>query len=130
MNKEKIIVWMPRIMSVLFALFLAMFSLDVFEPEKSAQEIATGLLVHNAPVLFLAAVVALSWRRELVGGITFITAGIFYIFMVMAGSLKSGVEWYMASRFLIISGPAFLIGALYLLAWRQRKAKKIDRPSA
>jgi hypothetical protein len=50
--------------------------------------------------------------------------------MVMAGSLKNGVEWYMASRFLIISGPAFLIGALYLLAWRQEKAKKTDRPSA
>jgi len=123
---DKFIYWTPRVLAVFFVAFLAMFSLDVFEPGKSAAEIAAGLLVHNVPVLFLAAVVAISWKREIVGGITFILAGIFYIVMVTAGVLKSGFEWYMASWFLTISAPAFLIGALFLWGWHRKRAQKAN----
>jgi len=130
MNKEKIIVWAPRIMSILFALFLAMFSLDVFEPGVNGGQIVVGLFMHNIPVLFLLAVFIISWKREIVGGITFILAGILYTLMAAAGTASNGFGWNMASWFLTISGPAFLIGAFYLLAWRQRKAQKTARPSA
>ncbi|MFZ3074456.1 MAG: hypothetical protein WA093_05020, partial [Minisyncoccales bacterium] len=61
-----------------------------------------------------------------VGGITFILAGIFYIMMVMAGALKNGFEWYMASWFLTISAPAFLIGALFLLGWYRKRSQKTN----
>ncbi|UMX48231.1 MAG: hypothetical protein L7H18_01665 [Candidatus Nealsonbacteria bacterium DGGOD1a] len=118
--------WAPRILSIMFVLFLALFSLDVFEPGKSFAEVAAGLLVHNIPVLLLAAVVAISWKREIVGGITFILAGIFYIVMVMVGALKNGFEWYMASWFLTISAPAFLIGALFLWGWHRKRMQKIN----
>ncbi|MGB2631609.1 MAG: hypothetical protein WBC48_01705, partial [Minisyncoccales bacterium] len=86
---DRFVYWAPRVLAVCFVAFLALFSLDVFESGKSAAEIATGLFVHNVPVLLLAAVVAISWKREIVGGITFILAGIFYIMMVMAGALKN-----------------------------------------
>jgi hypothetical protein len=101
-----------------------MFSLDVFEPGKSAQDVIAGLFMHNVPVLFLAAVIAISWKREIVGGITFILAGLFYIAMVAAGAAKNGFEWYMISWFLTISGPAFLIGALFIWGWRKKKNNK------
>jgi len=120
--------WAPRILAICFVAFLALFSLDVFEPGKSVAEIAMGLFVHNVPVLFLAAVVAISWKREIVGGITFILAGIFYIAMVLAGVLKNGFEWYMISWFLTISGPAFLIGALFLWDWYRNGARKRGLP--
>jgi len=116
-------------MSILFALFLAMFSLDVFEPGANAGQIAVGLFMHNIPVLFLLAVLIISWKREIVGGVTFILAGILYTLMA-AGTSSNGFGWNMASWFLTISGPAFLIGVLYLLAWRQRKTQKTVRPSA
>jgi len=121
---DRILFWAPRVLAICFVAFLALFSLDVFEPGKSAVQIAAGLLVHNIPVLLLAAVVAISWKREIVGGITFILAGIFYIFMVMAGILKNGFEWYMASWFLTISGPAFLIGALFFWGWHRKRTQK------
>jgi len=121
---NKVIYWAPRILSIMFVLFLAMFSLDVFEPGKSAQDVVVGLFMHNVPVLFLAAVIVISWKREIVGGITFILAGLFYIAMVVAGAAKNGFEWYMISWFLTISGPAFLIGALFLWGWRKNKNDK------
>ena len=125
---NRFVYWAPRVLSILFVLFLAMFSLDVFEPGSSAQEIAIGLLAHNVPVLLLAAVVAVSWKREIVGGITFILAGIFYIVMLVAGAMKNGFEWHMISWFLTISGPAFLVGALFLLGWCREKAEKTNLP--
>ena len=125
---NKFVYWTPRVLSISFVLFLAMFSLDVFEPGKSAQEIAFGLLMHNVPVLLLAAVVAVSWKREIVGGITFILAGILYIVMVLAGTMKNGFEWYMVLWFLTISGPAFLIGALFLLGWHRKRKQTNNLP--
>jgi hypothetical protein len=124
---DKFIYWLPRILSILFLLFLAMFSLDVFEEGRSWQEIAIALFMHNVPVLALLAVLIISWKREIVGGVTFILAGILYIVMVAAGVLKNGFEWYMVSWFLTISGPAFLIGGLYLVVWDRKKDKAIKK---
>ena len=122
----KFVYWAPRILGICFVLFLAMFSLDDFEPGKSAAEIAVGLFMHNIPVFILAAIVAISWKREIVGGIAFILAGFLYITVVLAGALKNGFEWYMLSWFLTISGPAFLIGALFLWGWRRKRTIKTD----
>jgi hypothetical protein len=109
--------WAPRILSILFVLFLMLFSLDVFEPGVSAQDIAIGLFMHNIPALILAAVVVISWKREIVGGIVFILAGIAYIvLMIHTGKLEGGA-WIALP---MIAGPAFLIGILFLLNWVQR----------
>ncbi|MFA6376041.1 MAG: hypothetical protein WCX69_01415 [Candidatus Paceibacterota bacterium] len=125
---DNFVYWAPRLLSICFVVFLVLFSLDVFEPGRSAQEIAIGLFAHNVLALLLAAVVVISWKREIVGGVTFIMAGIFYIIMVMAGTIKNGFEWYMISWFLTISGPAFLIGALFLWGWHRKKAAKPNFP--
>jgi len=123
-NFDKFIYWAPRILSIIFVLFLVIFSLDVFEPGKSVQEILISLFIHNASVFLLAAAVAISWKREAVGGITFIAAGLFYTAMAAAGVAKNGFEWHMLTWFLAISGPAFLVGGLYLVSWRHDKPRK------
>lgn len=124
---DKFVYWAPRISAMLFILFLAMFSLDVFEEGKSWREIAVGMFMHNVPALALLAVLIISWKREIVGGVTFILAGILYIAMAVAGVSKNGFEWYMVSWFLVISGPAFLIGGLFLVAWHSKKNKNIKK---
>jgi len=118
----KLIYWTPRILSILFILFLAMFSLDVFDsPNQSAGDIALGLLMHNIPALILLAVLIISWKHEIVGGVLFILAGIAYI----AVSAFNQLEWYLVISWgLQISGPAFLIGILFLINWRRRKQHK------
>lgn len=119
---DKLVYWLPRILSIFFVAFLALFSLDVFEPGKSAAEIAVGLFMHNIPALVLAAIAVISWKREIVGGVVFILAGFLYIATVLAGALKNGFEWYMIPWFLTIAGPAFLIGALFLWGWHRKKS--------
>ena len=120
-NKKKIskwIYWTPRILSILFILFLAMFSLDVFDSASTFSEILIGLFMHNIPVLILLIVLLISWRYEIVGGIAFILAGLLYIITLL---MKPQFEWYMLSWVVTISGPAFLVGILWILNWKRKR---------
>ena len=114
---SKFIYWTPRILSIIFILFLAMFSLDVFEPGLSFSQILLGLFMHNIPVFILSIILWISWKYEIVGGIAFILAGLLYIIIL----LRNQFEWYMLSWIIQIAGPAFLIGILFLIGWFQKK---------
>ncbi len=113
--------WTPRILAILFILFLAMFSLDIFEGNYGFWGTILGLFMHNIPALILLIVLIISWKHEIVGGIAFILAGLLYI----ASLLMKGFEIYMLLWVLQIAGPAFLVGILFLVGWKQkRKTKK------
>lgn len=130
MEKEigKFVYWTPRILSIVLVLFLMLFSLDVFEPGLSAWEIAVGLFMHNIPALILAAVVAISWKREMVGGIVFILAGMSYVVMIVMNILKNPSDWYMLFWTLQISVPMFFIGILFILNWVKKERIKKGSP--
>ncbi|MDD3284785.1 MAG: hypothetical protein PHZ07_04280 [Patescibacteria group bacterium] len=114
---NKFLYWTPRILSIIFILFLMMFSLDVFDGQSNFWQILIGFFIHNIPALFLIGVLTISWKYEIVGGIVFILAGLFYIVML----LKGGIESYQIFWILSISGPAFLIGILFMINWKKRK---------
>jgi len=114
-------IWTPRILSIAFILFLMMFSLDVFEASSSTGEIAVGLLIHNIPALILAAVVAISWKYEIVGGIVFTLASIIYVAMVLTAGRFEASAW---TPSLVIGAPAVLIGILFLSNWVKKKKIK------
>ena len=110
--------WAPRILSMIFVLFLMLFSLDVFESGASIGEIAIGLFVHNIPAFILAIVVAISWKYEIVGGVVFILAGIVYIVLVTMPGSSNGNRWIPA---LIIALPALVTGVLFITSWVKKK---------
>ncbi|MDD4135651.1 MAG: hypothetical protein PHN66_01105 [Candidatus Shapirobacteria bacterium] len=118
---NKFIYWTPRILGIIFILFLTMFSLDIFQPGLTAWQIAIGLFMHNIPALILLIILIISWKHEIVGGIVFILAGLFYFFSL---TKSSSFEWYMSVWFLIISGPAFIIGILFFINWFKKKKSK------
>lgn len=124
-NTHKILYWSPRVLGILFIIFLMMFSLDVFEPELTAEQIAIGLFMHNIPALILLLSLIFSWKHEIVGGVAFILAGLLYILLL---AINSKFEWYMLSWVLIISGPAFLIGVLFIINWLKKKNYKGAHP--
>jgi hypothetical protein len=115
---NQFIYWTPRILSILFLLSLVIFSLDVFEPGLSLSQILLGLFMHNIPVFILLIILWISWKYEIVGGIAFILAGSLYISILF---MNSEFQWYMLSYSLIIAGPAFLIGILFLINWFKKK---------
>jgi len=125
--KNKIISWVPRILSILFILFLALMSLDVFSGNYGFWGTVFGLLMHNIPALILLAVLIVSWRYEIVGGIGFLLAGIIYIVLTATQMVKTGFEWYYLSWTIQISGIAFLVGILFFAGWF-KKIRSDDLP--
>lgn len=118
---DKFIYWTPRILGIMFVLFLMLFSLDVFDSELTFWQIIIGLFMHNIPALFLLIVLIISWKYEIVGGIVFIFAGLFYTLMMIK---ESDFQWYMLSWIATITLPAFLVGILFIINWVKKRSNK------
>jgi len=110
---KQVLFWAPRILSILFILFLGLFSLDVFEMGGGFWATLGGFLVHNIPSFILLGVLFLAWRREWIGAVVFIGFGILYLVFTWGK-----VDWIAP---LLISGIPALVGALFLVGWIKRK---------
>ncbi|MDP3026841.1 MAG: hypothetical protein Q8N63_03970, partial [Nanoarchaeota archaeon] len=92
--KYKFLYWAPRILSIIFILFLSLFSLDIFEGNYGFGGTILGLFMHNIPSIILVALLIVAWKYDFVGGIVFILAGISYIVLLL---INPQLEWYMFS---------------------------------
>jgi hypothetical protein len=110
--------WTPRILSIVFILFLALFSLDVFGNDYGFWGTILAFLMHNIPVFVMGVILWIAWKHEIVGAIAFALAGIIYTIVLL---MNPQMEWYMLSWSITISGPAFLIAWLYWKNWKQKK---------
>jgi hypothetical protein len=111
---HQLLYWAPRALCIVFALFISLFALDVFDEGKGFLATFLALLMHLIPTFLLLFVLAISWRREWIAGILFPLLGILYV--VWAWSKPFGV-W---STLLLMAGPLVLTGALFLLNWHHR----------
>ena len=117
----KFLYWIPRIFSILFILFLAVFSLDVFESCNGFLECTLALFMHNIPVLILAIILIIAWKHELVGAVSFALGGLLYIAQMVFNTLTNSFEWYMISWSIMIAGPAFILAFLFYLNWKKKR---------
>lgn len=121
---NKFIYWTPRVLSILLIVFLAIFSLDVFDGDYGFWGTVLGLLIHNIPSFILLGILIISWKYEIVGGVAFILAGIsFLVFTLVRETIEP--RYMLLALSLILVVPAFLIGILFLVGWF--KKKKITR---
>ena len=104
-SMARVIVWAPRVLGILYILFLSMFALDVFGEQLSVGQTMIALAMHLIPSAVMIAAVAIAWRWPAIGGLIFIAAGLVY-------SLTMGLHH--PSWIAIIAGPVFVIGALFL----------------
>lgn len=105
------LVWTPRALLLLFVAFLALLSVDVFEPGRSAAEIAIGLLMHNLPTLALLALTVGAWRRPWIGSLGLVA---------FTGWWLWAFQWSRAfplSVVLLMAGLPLAVAALLLLNW-------------
>jgi len=107
---KRLIFWSPRVLCIAFAIFLSLFALDVFNEGLSVGNTILALLIHLIPAAIIVLVLAVAWRWEWVGGVLFIAAGILYLTRM----------WHHPSAVAGISGPLFLLGALFLINWSKR----------
>jgi len=100
--------WSPRVLGILTSLFVALFALDAFSGGKPLAQALPDFLIHLIPAIVLLALVAVSFRRPWIGGAAFI--GLAGAYAVMVGNRHG--DWIV-----VISGPLFVVGALFLWSW-------------
>ena len=94
---KKIFYWLPRVLSILFIIFISLFALDVFEEPQWF----LALIIHLIPSYILIAITIVAWKNEKAGGILFLLAGIALMFLARSGAL-------------IVAAPPLVIGILFL----------------
>lgn len=99
--------WIPRILAIVFIVFLALFALDVFIPGKTLDYYFVALFMHLIPNFFLAGILLVAWRHEKIGGGLFLLIAIFFTLFFRT--------YMMFANFLMISLPVLVIGGLFLL---------------
>ena len=104
MNKTtmQVLFWIPRLLCILFAMFLSMFALDVFKESQGLGETIPALLIHLIPTYIVIIALVIAWRWEGVGAIMFIALALYHLIT------SRGEGW-------IISAPLFIVGLLFLL---------------
>ncbi|MBW2995463.1 hypothetical protein KY312_03845 [Candidatus Woesearchaeota archaeon] len=105
--KKNWLFWLPRILAIIYILFISMFALDIFAEYSKISEILIGLFMHLIPSFILIGSTVLAWKKEKLGGIVFIVLSI-----AMAIFFNRNME---PMGFLIISLPVLMIGVLFLL---------------
>jgi hypothetical protein len=108
------LLWAPRILGIVVSLFIASFALDGFSQGKPFTQALGDVAIHLIPAAILFIVVALSFRREWIGGVTFAGLGVAY-----AAMTRDRPDWTLA-----ISGPLLLVGVLFLWSWFQGVAAR------
>lgn len=94
---DRIMYWLPRVLSIIFILFLSVFALDTPFP---------GFLMHLLPSLSVVAVLLIAWKRECFGS---------WLFVMLGGAFMMFFKTYESiSMFLMLSMPLFMIGILFL----------------
>ncbi len=109
---DKLVYWAPRVLSILFALFISLFALDVFSETRGFWETTGALLMHLIPTFFILIVLFVSWRREWIAAILYAALAVLYV-VGMWGKFP-------LATYLAIAGPLVLTAALFMLSWHQR----------
>jgi hypothetical protein len=107
---RRVLFWTPRILSILFAVFISLFALDVFGEGYGFWKTLWALLMHLVPTSLVLIALVLAWRWEWLGGLLFLGLGTGYL--LLAGNR---VQW---SALLFIAGPLYVVGLLFLVSWR------------
>ena len=105
--------WSPRVLTILLAMFVSLFALDVFSEGHGIGETLVALFMHLLPTFAIVIALLIAWRYEWVGGILFlfVAAG----FVWLSGGRHLGVWLSMVL-------PSCVIAGLFFLGWHHREA--------
>ena len=114
----KFIHWAPRIAAMLIIFFMSLFSLDVFGMGASALEVLGAFLIHNIPSLLMLILLALAWKRPVVGFAAFLIAGVAFALLFVR-------DFYALPNLLLFVLPILLIASLFYADWKWLKPSGI-----
>jgi len=109
---KRVLFWTPRILGILFAIFVSMFAFDVFDQGYGVWRTILALLINLVPAYLVIIALIVAWQREWLGAILFIALAVLYV--VWGWGRQSLVAY------LVIAGPLILVGGLFLLNWKYK----------
>lgn len=104
------LLWLPRVMAMAFALFLAMFATDVFLQGGSFIETSGAFISHLLPAASVILLVVLGWRRDGLAAIGFGALAVAF-FVALSG-------WSSPPAFMLFALPPVGIGLAYFARMR------------
>jgi len=116
-NTKSWMYYSPRVLTIIFILFISMFALDVFGNNYTFWQTVQGLFMHLIPSMIMIVFLIIAWKREWVGAVGFFLFALIYIGMIV----RRPLEGYMLSYSLIIAGPSIIVGILWWLNWAEKK---------
>ncbi len=108
-TSKRMLYWAPRVWGIVYALFISLFALDVFEAHLPFAKLLLALAIHLIPTGVIVVVLVFAWKWDGVGFVGFIALGLFYMWFTRLQ--------FPPTVYFIISGSAFLIGLLFLANW-------------
>jgi hypothetical protein len=110
---KQLLFWTPRVLGLLFALFVSLFALDVFGQGYGFWGTMRALFMHLIPVYILLIALAIGWRWEWAGALLFAGFSIWYLVMSWGAFPLIAIlvgTWPIAA-------PALLVALFFLLDW-------------
>jgi hypothetical protein len=104
------IYWIPRVLGIVFALFIGLFAFDAFNESIPFWQAFKGFLIHLLPVYLIVVLLVLAWKWEWIGALGAGALGIAYIILT-----RGREHW---STYVIIGAPLLIIGVLFFIGWR------------
>jgi len=100
------LIWIPRVLAIVFIVFLLLFGLDVFSENAPFIKKLGGFFMHSIPSFILLLILFIFWKKPLISGFLFILFSIaFTLYFRTYGSL---------STFLLLTLPVVLVGILFI----------------
>lgn len=104
--------WLPRILTIIYILFISLFALDAFGGDESILLQIGGFLIHLLPSFLLVGALMWAWRKPLVGAILFSALGVMSIF--------AWDTYQHLLNFAVLSLPLLITGVLYYVSHSRR----------
>lgn len=100
--------WGPRILGILFVLFISLFALDIFEMGLGPLETLLGLVMHLLPSIVLSVGIFLAWKWYWPGMVAFTGWVVWYV---------SNIDYSDWLGIVLLAIIPALIAGLYLIDW-------------
>lgn len=101
------LIWIPRVLAMIFIVFLSLFALDAFSGDAPFIKKLGGFFVQLIPSFILVLTWLISWKRPLMGGSIFILLSIAFAFFFRT--------YRSVPTFLLTTFPVALVGILFII---------------
>jgi hypothetical protein len=121
---DKVLLWTPRILCILAILFISLFALDSFSPDKTFWQNTAAFLMNLLPSFVLLLILIVAWKWPLAGGIILLGAGL--VTSILVFNLNYSQRHFPLGQSIrnvsILCLPFLIAGVLFILShFRNRK---------